>query len=142
MTTVQITLDCADPKTLAQFWMAALHHGPEPPPQGYETWESWLAVMGVPRSEWNDGVAICDPEGIAPGLFFQKVPEPKSVKNRLHLDLDIANRSDPIAARLADVEAEVVRLTALGATVIGRVTDHDHFHVTMGDPEGNEFDLR
>ena len=142
VTTVQITVDCADPKALAQFWLAALHYVPEPPPRGYGTWESWLAAMGVPRSEWNDGASICDPEAAAPTLFFQKVPEPKSVKNRLHLDLDIADRSDPIAARLADVEAEVVRLTALGATVIGRVTDHDHFHVTMGDPEGNEFDLR
>jgi environmental stress-induced protein Ves len=141
-TTVQITFDCADPQALAQFWQVALRYVPQPPPQGHETWESWLAAMGVPQSEWNDGASICPPEGTGPTLYFQKVPEPKTVKNRLHLDLDIAFSSDPIAARMADIEAEVVRLTALGATVIGRVTDHDHFHVTMGDPEGNEFDLR
>jgi hypothetical protein len=75
-------------------------------------------------------------------LYFQRVPEPKTVKNRLHLDLDVAARGDSIAARTADVEAEVVRLVAVGAAVIKRVSDHDHFHVTMGDPEGNEFDLR
>jgi environmental stress-induced protein Ves len=141
-TTVQITFDCADPQALAQFWQAALRYVPQPPPQGHETWESWLAAMGVPQSEWNDGASICPPEGTGPTLYFQKVPEPKTVKNRVHLDLDIAFGSDPVAVRMVDIEAEVVRLSALGATVIGRVTDHDHFHVTMGDPEGNEFDLR
>jgi uncharacterized protein len=142
VTRVQLTVDCADPQALAQFWLTALHYVPEPPPQGHETWKSWLAAMGVPRSEWNDGASIRDPGGAGPTLYFQRVPEPKTVKNRLHLDLDIADRNDPVAARMADIEAEVVRLTALGASVIGRVTDHDHFHVTMGDPEGNEFDLR
>jgi environmental stress-induced protein Ves len=141
-TTVQITFDCADPRALAQFWQAALHYIPQPPPQGHETWESWLAALGVPPSEWNDGASICPPEGTGPTLYFQKVPEPKHVKNRLHLDLDVAFSSDPIAARMADIEAEVARLSALGATVLSRVADHDHFHVTMGDPEGNEFDLR
>jgi environmental stress-induced protein Ves len=141
-TTVQITVDCADPQALARFWQVALHYIPQPPPQGHETWESWLAAMGVPQSEWNDGASICPPEGAGPTLYFQKVPEPKTVKNRLHLDLDIAFSSDPMVARMADIEAEVARLTALGATVLSRVTGHDHFHVTMGDPEGNEFDLR
>jgi environmental stress-induced protein Ves len=141
-TTVQLTVDCADPQALAQFWRSALHYVPEPPPPGHATWESWLAATGVPRSAWDDGASICDPEGNGPTLYFQTVPEPKRVKNRLHLDLDVAVRSDPVAVRAADVEAEVGRLTALGATIVGRVTDHDHFHVTMGDPEGNEFDLR
>jgi environmental stress-induced protein Ves len=141
-TTVQITFDCADPQALAQFWQAALHYIPQPPPQGHRTWEAWLAAMGVPQSEWNDGASIFPPEGTGPTLYFQKVPEPKTVKNRIHLDLDIAFGSDPIAARTAHLEAEVVRLSALGATVIARVAEHDHFHVTMCDPEGNEFDLR
>jgi environmental stress-induced protein Ves len=141
-TTVQVTVDCADPQTLARFWQSALHYVPQPPPRGHATWESWLAAMGVPRSEWNDGASICPPEGTGPTLYFQKVPEPKTVKNRLHLDLDIAFSSDPVAARMADIEAEVARLSALGATVIGRFHDHDHFHVTLCDPEGNEFDLR
>ena len=141
-TTVQITVDCADPQALAGFWQAALHYVPQPPPPGYESWESWLAARGVPQSEWNDGASICPQEGTGPTLYFQKVPEPKTVKNRLHLDLDIAFSSDPVAARMADIEAEVVRLSALGATVIGRVHDQDHFHVTLADPEGNELDLR
>ena len=141
-TTVQVTLDCADPQALARFWQSALHYVPQPPPQGHESWESWLAARGVPQSEWDDGASICPAEGTGPTLYFQRVPEPKTIKNRLHLDLDIAFGSDPLAARMADIEAEVVRLSALGARVIGRFHDHDHFHVTMADPEGNEFDLR
>ncbi|MHB1475293.1 MAG: VOC family protein [Dermatophilaceae bacterium] len=141
-TTFQLTIDCTDPQSLAQFWTTALRYVPEPPPRGHETWESWLAAMGVPESEWNDGASISDPEGRGHKLYFQRVPEPKTVKNRLHLDLDIATWADPIATRTADIEAEAARLAAAGATVIQRVHDHDHFHVAMRDPEGNEFDLR
>jgi hypothetical protein len=105
-TTVQLTIDCGDPQALAQFWMTALHYVPEPPPSGYESWDSWLTAMGVPQSEWNDGASIGDPEMVGPMLYFQKIPEPKTVKNRLHMDLDIAAVSDPLAVRVADVEAE------------------------------------
>jgi hypothetical protein len=101
-----------------------------------------LAASGVPRSRWSDGVSIGDREGAGPKLYFQRVPEPKTVKNRLHLDLDVAAGADPISVRTADIEAEVVRLSALGAAVIGRVSEAGHFHVTMADPEGNEFDVR
>jgi environmental stress-induced protein Ves len=140
-TTVQVTVDCADPQSLARFWESALHYVPQPPPKGHQTWASWLAATGVPRSEWNDGASVSHPGGTGPTLYFQRVPEPKTVKNRLHLDLDIALGTDSLALRTSDIEAEVSRLTALGAVVIGRATDQDHFHVTMADPEGNEFDL-
>ena len=122
--------------------MTVLHYVPEPPPRGHGSWESWLTAMGVPESEWNDGASISDPEGVGPKLYFQKVPEPKTVKNRLHLDLDIAVASDPIAVRVADVEAEAARTELAGAVRLRGVRDHDHFHVAMRDPEGNEFDLR
>ena len=98
--------------------------------------------MGVPESEWNDGASSSDPESVGPKLYFQKVPEPKTMKNRLHMDLDIAVVSDPVAVRVADIEAEAARLELAGATVLQRVSDHGHFHVGMRDPEGNEFDLR
>ena len=122
--------------------MTAVHYVPEPPPRGHQTWQSWLAEMGVPPSEWDDGASISDPGGTGPVLYFQKGAEPKMVRNRLHLDLDVAARGDSIAAPTADAEAEVARLVAVGASVIRRVSLHDHFHVTVGDPEGNEFDLR
>ena len=53
----------ADPQALAQFRMTALRYVPEPQPLGHETWESWLAALGVPKSEWTDGASISDPEG-------------------------------------------------------------------------------
>ena len=68
--------------------------------------------MCVPQSEWNDGASICPPEGTGPTLYFQKVPEPKTVKNRLHLDLDIAFSSDPVPEGRH-------RGRGVGATVIG-----------------------
>lgn len=141
MTTSQLTIDCADPQALAQFWMTALRYVPEPPPRGHETWESSLAALGVPEPEWNDGALISDLEGRGLKLYFQKVPEPRTVKNRLHLDLDIVTRAQPVAHRTAVIEAEVAHLAAAGAAVIQRLHDHGHFHVTMRDPEGNEFDL-
>ena len=75
MSTVQLTVDCADPQAMAQFWQTALHYVPELPSPGYETWQSWMAAMGVPQSEW-DGALTCHPQGTGPPLYFQKVPEP------------------------------------------------------------------
>jgi environmental stress-induced protein Ves len=141
-TAVQLTIDCKDPQAQAQFWASALHYVPQQPPPGHPTWESWLSAVGVPQSQWNDGASICDALGMGPSLYFQAVPEIKTVKNRLHLDLDIAVPGDSLAGKMADVEAEVDRLTAIGAIVLARVSEDDHFHVTMSDPEGNEFDLR
>jgi Glyoxalase-like domain len=117
VTVVQLTVDRQDPNALAQFWMTALHYVPEPPPRGHETWHSGLAAMGVPRPEWDDGASASDPKSTGPVQYFSRVPEPKTVKNGLHLDLDVAARGDSIAARTTDVEAELVRLTAVGATV-------------------------
>ena len=111
-TTVQLTIDCADPQALAQFWTTALRYVPEPPPRGHEIWESWLAARGVPESEWHDGVSISDPEGKGPKLYFPRVPEPKTVKNRLHLDLDIATRVDSIATRVDPIAIRVDRFSA------------------------------
>lgn len=122
--------------------MTALYYVSEPPPSGHESWDSWLTEMGVPQSDWDDGASIGDPEMVGPKLYFQKVPEPKTVKNRLHLDLDVAAVSDPLAVRVAAVEDEAARLELAGATVIQRVSDHGHFHHGMRGPEGNEFDLR
>jgi len=84
--------------------------------------------------------AIVDPDGVGPRIFIQKVPEPKTAKNRLHLDLNIsdARRVGPEEGRRR-VDAEVRRLEGLGATV-GRAYDENGAHwVVMADPEGNEF---
>ena len=85
---------------------------------------------------------LVDPAGVGPKFWFQKVPEAKTVKNRLHLDLTVSGgRSAPPArGRRAAVEAEVARLSAAGASAVRVVDDPvSYFVVPMHDPEGNEF---
>jgi Glyoxalase-like domain len=144
-TGVQVVLDCADPGALARFWAAALHYEIQPPPPGHESWESFLASVGVPREEWNSASAVVDPAGAGPRLYFQRVPEPKTGKNRLHLDLNVGGgRSLTLAERQQRVDAEVARLTALGAREVGRHVSElfDESNVVMADPEGNELCLQ
>ena len=142
----QVTIDAADPARQVQFWCAALGYVVEPPPGGFPTWIEWWRSIGVPEEELvgaeEASDSIIDPEGRRPRIWFQVVPEPKVVKNRLHLDLGVAGgRGQPIETRRADIDAEVQRLTGLGAT---HVRTHgpagaDYYAVTMQDPEGNEF---
>jgi Glyoxalase-like domain len=100
----------------------------------------------VPEEDLGLGTdRIIDPGGAGPRIWFQVVPEPKTVKNRLHLDICASggSRAVPIAARKQRVDAEARRLTGLGATMV-RVLEGgglDHYGVAMTDPEGNEFDI-
>ena len=140
--TLQVAIDCADPAALARFWAEALGYVVQPPPEGHDSWESWLAAMGVPESEWNSASAVIDPDGAGPRIFFQQVPEEKAGKNRLHLDLRItAGPSAPVDERRRAVEPEADRLVALGATVVGSVEEMGSWWLVMRDPEGNEFCL-
>ena len=100
-------IDCADPTTLAPFWRALL---------GYEV------------ESWSDGWVAILPEGGGPKISFQRVPESKSGKNRLHIDL-----------QTRDVPGEVSRAERLGAQVLYPSEDPDDVFVTMADPEGSEF---
>lgn len=139
----QVTFDCADPARIANFWVEALGYRPAEPPEGFATWEEWLKKMGVPEAEWNDGSGITDPEGRGPHIYFQRVPESKITKNRVHLDLDISTgTSVPLEQRKGEVEAAASRLVGLGATRLMHFEQGDHYHVVMQDPEGNEFCLR
>jgi catechol 2,3-dioxygenase-like lactoylglutathione lyase family enzyme len=104
-----LTIDCADPTRVAAFWCSAL---------GYELVES------------DDEVAeIRDPSGVGWPLLFQVVPEGKSVKNRIHLDIRAS----------ASMAAEVERLEGSGATMQRLVEEGDSFWTIMLDVEGNEF---
>jgi hypothetical protein len=138
-TGIQVVFDAADPDKIAQFWAEALHYIVQPPPEGYETWEQLLTEMGVPESEWDKASAVVDPDGKGPRIFFQKVPEPKSVKNRVHLDINIAGRATPPDQRRMKVDAEVERLERLGASRLYVLEQYGEYCVTMRDPEGNEF---
>jgi hypothetical protein len=82
-----IAFDCAEPAVLAAFWRQALGYVEGAPPAGSATWEEWLASVGVPPEEWGDGAYIGDPAGLRSAISFLKVPEPKTTKNRVHLDV-------------------------------------------------------
>ncbi len=138
--TFQVTFDCQDPAALAGFWAAVLGYEVQAPPSGFDSWPAFLKAQGVPEAQWNSASAIVDPEGAGPRVFFQRVPEPKQTKNRVHIDLGSGGGPTvPLDQQGAAVAEEVVRLTALGATAVGPKTELGvHWHV-MRDPEGNEF---
>jgi hypothetical protein len=98
----------------------------------------------VPRDQWNSRSAILPIEGPHPRVFFQRVPESKTVKNRLHLDVRVAPGLEG-DERMSVLEVEANRLEALGATRAYRVEPDkatmESGFVTMRDPEGNEFCL-
>jgi Glyoxalase-like domain len=136
-----ITFDCADPAVLSTFWRRALGYVEGSPPAGFATWEEYLASVGVPQEEWDDGAYITDPDGVRPSISFLKVPESKAAKNRVHLDIQAGGgRGEPQEDRWARVLAAVPRLIEAGATVVREdVQDGVPDHVVMADPEGNEF---
>jgi hypothetical protein len=141
----QLVVDCADPDRLARFWAAALNYELAPPPAGFSSWDDYYRDLGVPEEELGAGEdRIRDPDGRGPDIWFQVVPEPKRVKNRLHLDVHAGGpRSDPLETRRQRVDAEAGRLVGLGATLTRVLAQEglDHYAVAMEDPEGNEFDV-
>jgi hypothetical protein len=138
-TSFQVTFDCADPHRLATFWAAVLGYKIQDPPPGYATWEEFLTAHGVPESEWNSRSAIVDPDGTGTRIFFQQVPEAKSVKNRVHLDVNVGGGPTvPPADRRQRVDEAVKRIVGLGATVVGTAEELAEYWVVMQDPEGNE----
>jgi catechol 2,3-dioxygenase-like lactoylglutathione lyase family enzyme len=140
---VQVTFDCADPAALAEFWADVLGYQVQPPPDGFDSWPAALEAFGVPRDQWNSRSAILPVDGTGPRVFFQQVPEGKTVKNRVHLDV----RAAPGLTgdeRMEVLEAEASRLEALGASRAYRVEPAPPMEfgfITMHDPEGNEFCL-
>jgi predicted enzyme related to lactoylglutathione lyase len=142
VTGLGLTFDCADAPRLAAFWALALGYEPAPPPTGWSTWESWFVDQGVPEDERSDGATIGDPAGAGPRIGFLTVQEPKTAKNRLHLDLHVSGgRHVPQHLRVERITAKVDVLVNAGASV-----QQEHLtsgggldHVVLQDPEGNEF---
>jgi len=142
-TSVQIVFDCADPDKLARFWAEALHYKLQDPPQGFDSWQAFLRAQGIPEEDWNSASAVVDPEGVGPRIYFQRVPEGKTVKNRVHLDLNVGGpRSAPHDDRRRRVDAEVARLIQLGGRKAKALDERGEYFVNMFDPEGNEFDVQ
>jgi hypothetical protein len=140
-TSIQLVFDTASPDRVARFWAAALGYVLQDPPNGFESWEAFLEAQGVPREEWDSASAIVDPNGSGPRIYFQRVPEPKVAKNRLHMDLNVGGgRTVPLDERKRRVDIEVARLKGLGASdERGSIERDGEYWVRMNDPEGNEF---
>ncbi|QGQ19220.1 VOC family protein [Cellulomonas sp. JZ18] len=139
----QLTFDALDPQALGTFWTHVLGYVEEPPPEGFDDWESALRAWGMPEERWNDGYAIVDPAGEGPRIFLQRVPEGKTAKNRMHLDVGLPGGgprgADPDRA---GVRARAAELAELGGRVVGEFDEPGSgFWVVMQDPEGNEFCL-
>jgi hypothetical protein len=108
----EVVIDCADHDTVVRFWVEAMGDY-----QRHDENEQYVAIVPSEKAMGR------------PVILFQKVPEPKVVKNRVHLDL-----------RGATMAGEVERLLALGATFIAERTLGETLRWTvMADPEGNEF---
>jgi hypothetical protein len=148
---IQIVIDCADPARLVPFWGLVLDYVPSPPPTGFETWNDSYRSVGVPDEELDltrDATdRLMDPAQVGPPIWFQPVPEGKTVKNRLHLDVFIGRDEQgvksPYAERRSRVRAKADQLIDAGASEL-RVEDspeYERFFVTLADPEGNEFCL-
>jgi hypothetical protein len=137
---VQVTFDCAEPERLARFWCEVLGYVPPEPPEGFATWDDFHGTL--PPEERDSWFACADPTGVGPRLSFQRVPEGKVVKNRVHLDVRVGTGlvGDE---RLATLEAESARLVALGAHHVRTLLadEENESCIVMQDIEGNEFDL-
>ena len=137
---VQVTFDCAQPERVARFWCEVLGYVPPSPPDGFASWDDANAALAPERRDaW---FACSDPTGVGPRLFFQRVPEGKVGKNRVHLDVRVGTGLVG-AERLATLEAERDRLVALGATCVRVMVadEEDESCIVMQDVEGNEFCL-
>jgi hypothetical protein len=141
----KIVIDAADPHAQADFWAAALHYEVEDHSALVEKLLDFgavpadLTVESHGRRAWRDLAAARHPDdpyqeesgaGLGRRLLFQRVPEAKTVKNRVHLD---------VHAEEGRREEEVARLEALGASAVRRVKEQGGEWVLMTDPEGNEF---
>lgn len=137
---VQVTFDCAEPERVARFWCDVLGYVVPPPPEGFATWDDF--DRSLPPERQGAGFACGDPSGVGPRLYFQRVPEGKVVKNRVHLDVRVGTGLVG-EERLAALEAECARLVALGAVRVGVLLadDYNESCIVMQDIEGNEFCL-
>jgi hypothetical protein len=140
VTHFQVTFDCAQPERVARFWCEVLGYVPPPPPEGFASWDDYN--QSLPADERDSWFACTDPTGVGPRLYFQRVPEGKVVKNRLHLDVR-AGTGLVGEERLAVLEAKAAELIALGAThVLTQHADEENEScITLQDIEGNEFCL-
>lgn len=140
ITNVQVTFDCADPVKVGRFWCEVLGYVEPELPEEFASWEEYESSL--PSEQQGAWFACSDPTGTRPRLYFQRVPESKVVKNRVHLDVR-AGAGLVGEERLARLQAERARVEAIGATCV-EVLLADGVNescIVMQDVEGNEFCL-
>jgi len=137
---VTITFDATDPARLAEFWAVAMGYELQPPPPPFESWEAFADANDIPVERRMDISAVVDPAGVGPRLLFLKVPESKTAKNRVHLDVHCGVAHDaPKADQLAAIRSIVDELVAAGATEHESFDEMMTIWTVLTDPEGNEF---
>ena len=136
----QVTFDCKEPERVARFWCEALGYVIPPAPSGFASWEEF--DRSLPAERQGAAFACIDPTGVGPRLFFQRVPEGKVVKNRVHLDIRVGTGLVG-EERVTALEAECARLLPLGAARVQLLVadGFDESCLVMQDVEGNEFCL-
>ena len=143
-TRIQIVIDCADVDRMVEFWSQATGYVPEDVDAfvrgvldaGFATEADVVDLGGQLR--WKGYGSLRHPDdditergtGAGRRILFQEVPEPKTVKDRIHLDLLVGPEAR---------EAEVERVVGLGATILREVEEPGSRHTVLADPEGNEF---
>ncbi len=125
---IQLTFDAQDPPALATFWGLVLGYVEQPPPPGFDSWEAFAAANNIPPEDMGNYGAVIDPDGVGPRLLFLKVPEGKTAKNRLHMDVHVPDR-----------QAHVSKLVEAGGTERETRTEMGVEWTVMEDPEGNVF---
>jgi hypothetical protein len=135
----QVTFDAANPLAVAEFWAAALGYVVQPSPEGFDSWEEFADAVGIPEEDRDSLAAVVDPDGTGPRILFQKVPEGKTVKNRVHLDVNVTDRESTAEEQRATIDAEVDRLVGIGAIRLDDFDGPTGTWTVMQDVEGNEF---
>lgn len=144
---LQLTIDCRHPDRLVEFWQPLLGYEVPHPPAPHATWRQYYLSQGeAPEAIDGDGRDRLRPTAGQAGvrLWFQAVPEPKTWKNRLHLDLQVSGgRTIDKPHRRVAIQAAVDDIVTRGGRLIRWFDDEttDHLHVTVADPEDNEFCL-
>ncbi len=124
---------------MTEFWAKALNYQLQPPPEGFDTWDAFADAQGIPEEKRGDISAVVDPNGEGPRLLFLRVPESKTVKNRVHLDINVSNEGSNRQDKKQEVLNEEARLVKAGATRLNEIEGESGYWIVMSDPEGNEF---
>ncbi len=133
----QVSFDANDPAALGAFWALALGYVEQPPPTGFDTWEAFAEANDIPAAEYGNMYALIDPQGSG-RLLFQKVPEAKSGKNRVHLDVNVGRHGKDWSV----VQTHAAALVEAGGTLVEERRDAHSRWIVMTDPEGNELCLQ